>query len=959
MTDTQSTENLTIQVHAAGQAEVIQALNEIGTAGEAATARVISGYVRLNSTAADVRNNAALIAAAIKSGVPNLDAYKDALDRMTSAELSAAAAALKLDTAERQADVTISKATASVRASSGAHGEHAAQVEKTKQSYSALSGAIQAAIAYVSFSALSHASDEFLTIQSKLALVTGTADNLGHSLAKIVDVTQAAASGSSGAFKNIIDLTQMGDEATGAFSNHIISVKENSEGAATSVGKLSTKFGEVAIAAGGFLNVTKDTPAVTMKATAAFDDSSRAIKAHTEAIDKANVVEGKLLANANATGQDLERTASLYSRLGLSAKQLGIGQEQVLSVTELLNKEFYINRMSTSEVRIATDELTRAFSQGNINSREFQMLLGRAPGLVKVLADALTNGSVPALKEMALQHEITTKAIVDGLLTQKQVIDEQANLTMPSITNAWNKLNNNFVDYIGHMNETSQANQRIASGISLIADNLNVVIPIVASFAALWASVKIYSVLAEAFTILGPWGVALGVVVVGVVALLDHFGMLGPVLEKLKGVWDDFTEKFVSGLGVWNAALDTFVQRFASGWERIKGWVDSIKNAITTLGSTSGGGPDGAGGSTPPSLDLGNNRSGGRYTIPGGGPVDSVPVHFMASPGEVITVQTPAQAAGQVPHFRDGGSLIVPHGVNNNAQTLGLAGVNVSFGAASGNSVLGYQASTASAAAANGTASNALSADSGGGSASDFATAIANALTVFSTSPTLFDRAVNALSYIRGTNPQDRAYIDPAVISDLAAGISVKQIYSGITADDIRNGPLWSQADGQAQTDYDKAQANYLTELNDMHPFQDSGVIKGMQDLALAQLVAKGAIPWNSAKQQFEAPLFNNFQRMVGMRNTGSGVFTARDGLDYLVPGGGPVDSRMMQLAVSPGEHVSVKTPAQQQADRNGGNGGQQVVVQMTVNTPDANSFKLSETQTLQRLSTKLKRIAR
>ena len=83
----------------------------------------------------------------------------------------------------------------------------------------------------------------------------------------------------------------------------------------------------------------------------------------------------------------------------------------------------------------------------------------------------------------------------------------------------------------------------------------------------------------------------------------------------------------------------------------------------------------------------------------------------------------------------------------------------------------------------------------------------------------------------------------------------------------------------------------------------------------------------------------------------------ARDGADFEVPGGTGVDSRLLRLAVSPGESVQVRTP-QQRADA-AGSDNSSIVVNMFVTTPDPSSFKASQPQIEAKLLRGLRRVGR
>jgi hypothetical protein len=166
-------------------------------------------------------------------------------------------------------------------------------------------------------------------------------------------------------------------------------------------------------------------------------------------------------------------------------------------------------------------------------------------------------------------------------------------------------------------------------------------------------------------------------------------------------------------------------------------------------------------------------------------------------------------------------------------------------------------------------------------------------------------------------------------------------------------GPLYYQASGQSQTDYDKFQIEYQTNLNDYNPFASYPGGQSGADIKRLQLLDAGAIPWNDYKLGMEARANNNFMRQIGLKS----ILHARDGLNYTVPGGGAVDSRLLALAVSPGEHVSVKTPGQ--ANDASGGAGQTVVVHQTIMANTLDDVRRSSAQIEQETSLRMSRAAR
>ena len=93
---------------------------------------------------------------------------------------------------------------------------------------------------------------------------------------------------------------------------------------------------------------------------------------------------------------------------------------------------------------------------------------------------------------------------------------------------------------------------------------------------------------------------------------------------------------------------------------------------------------------------------------------------------------------------------------------------------------------------------------------------------------------------------------------------------------------------------------------------------------------------------------------LSGVLNLAGDLFGFANGGAFTVGGGGGIDSQLVAFKATPGERVSIETPAQQ-----GQGGGRPIVVQMNIQTPDANSFQRSQGQIMQRAQASLARAAR
>jgi tape measure domain-containing protein len=1014
MATTEETIRLTIE--AKGAQEAVQLLRAIGTSGEAATKQVSDGFVKLAASSEAGQARMQMMNAELKLSKGAATSFTEALKYM-NAEQTLAFQKIWQTTDAAKALTTATNQGAQAQRS------HAASVSATTSSYSNLSKALQIAIGYLSFREILKTVDAYNTLQTKLALVSGEQDNTSRSVAKFINVAQAAATQSKGIFGNIIDATQEANGAVEGVHKNILKVTDAIGDLGEKTKDLGNGFGEVTAKAGKFGEVKVPSFSEAAKGAKEYVQSldgvtvmesrlatlqeteEAAAKLAAAAAERKNVAYNALKQTAILTGQDINVVADSFVRLTNATTSSGYSQQQMLKVTDLVAKSLYTQKVSGQAAETALTQLGQAFSSGRLRGQDWNSVIQQAPGLIQVLANAITNGSIPALHKMALENQLTTDKMVSGFIAQEAAINNLVAKTKPTISGAFQSLKTALEDYIGKADEASGMSAKLAEGILYVGQNLNTVIPIVAAFAGVWATVKVIGIIAELGGFLFSLPGLLTVAAVGVVYLLDKFGLLGPTIEILKQVWEEFSQRFVSGLQVWKGWITSTFDYFAASWTSVtttssnawssikqsasdflswieNSWVGRLVSAIsgafqtvadlaksafqlmsgnangTTVGSIFQGGGNGteAAPYQVPGTWLGNNRNGGSYSIPGAGPTDSRLVQFMATPGEVISVHTPAQAYGQapLPRFRDGGTLGL--GGGGAGVNLGLQGVDVQYLASANTSVTGYNMGDALGGAIGPTSiPNYPSIPNVGANdnSPDLATQIADALSIASTSPLTYGRSVSAAGYMRGS-PTDTNFIDSVIASTLKKGIDVSMFYAGLSAGDIRKGPLYYQAAGSTQSDYDKFQIEYQTDLNDYNPFAAYPGGQSGADIKRLQLLDAGAIPWNDYKLGLEASANHNFMRQIGMKS----ILHARDGMDYTVPGGGAVDSRLLALAVSPGEHVSVKTPGQKNDGTTGG-GGQTIVVHQTIMANTLDDVRRSSAQIEQETSLRMSRAAR
>lgn len=159
----------------------------------------------------------------------------------------------------------------------------------------------------------------------------------------------------------------------------------------------------------------------------------------------------KLLAMANNTGSSLESTVSLYARLANATRGAGYTQEQMLNVTDALNKAFVISGATMQEASNAAIQLSQGLASGTLRGEELNSVMEQGPRITRALADYLgvTNGQI---RKLAMEGKITGDVVTNALLKSLTSLNSELAKMPRTFEQASQALKNNFLAAIGQIN---------------------------------------------------------------------------------------------------------------------------------------------------------------------------------------------------------------------------------------------------------------------------------------------------------------------------------------------------------------------------------------------------------------------------------------------------------------------------------------------------------------------------
>ena len=338
-------------------------------------------------------------------------------------------------------------------------------------------------------------------------------------------------------------------------------------------------------------------------------------------------VQRQLLDVANNTRASLESTANLYVSTSRALKDYGYTQQEILTFTEATNNAMAIGGVQAQQQAAALMQLSQALGSGVLQGDEFKSIAEAAPILLDTIAEYMGK-SRAEIKKLGSEGQLTADVIFKAISGASEKFGEQAAKMPMTMGQALTVFSNNWQSMVSKLLNDSGAMSGIAAVIKLIADNLNLVVPIVAGFAVAVAAAVAPTLALNVALLANPFGivaVAIGAVI-GLIAQfgdeIDVFGdgwsnlsdviqavwqviteTIGEAVDTVKSWFGELTAWVDESVGGWSAVFDrvmslisstigayvnVYINTFATGWMLIKEAANNMPQFFANLGKAIG-----------------------------------------------------------------------------------------------------------------------------------------------------------------------------------------------------------------------------------------------------------------------------------------------------------------------------------------------------------------------------------
>ena len=300
-------------------------------------------------------------------------------------------------------------------------------------------------------------------------------------------------------------------------------------------------------------------------------------------------VQRQLLDVANSTRASLESTASLYVSTSRALKDYGYTQQEILQFTEATNNAMTIGGVQAEQQAAALMQLSQALGSGVLQGDEFKSIAEAAPILLDTIAEYMGK-SRAEIKKLGSEGELTADVLFKAISGASEKFGEQAAKMPMTMGQALTVFSNNWQSMISKLLNDSGAMSGIASIIKMIADNLNLVVPIVAGFGVAVAAATAQVIGFNVAMLANPIGLV-AVAIGAVIGLISQFGdqidVFGGgwsnLLDVIRAVWQAITETIgaaIAEIKAWFGGVTDWLNENVGGWSAL---FSRVMSAIATV----------------------------------------------------------------------------------------------------------------------------------------------------------------------------------------------------------------------------------------------------------------------------------------------------------------------------------------------------------------------------------------
>lgn len=210
-------------------------------------------------------------------------------------------------------------------------------------------------------------------------------------------------------------------------------------------------------------------------------------------------VQQQLFDIAQKNGSALEPLGQLYGRVSQSAKELGVSQREIVTLTSTVAAAIRVQGGDAASASGALLQLSQALGASTVRAEEFNSINEGAAPLLQAAAAASDKyaGSVAKMRADVLEGNLSSRELFDLIIKGSAELEQKAAKAPLTIAASFQVLQNALTKFIGQSDQTLGVSAALAGGIKLLADNLDTVLSAIMAVSAFLLSRMVVSLAAS------------------------------------------------------------------------------------------------------------------------------------------------------------------------------------------------------------------------------------------------------------------------------------------------------------------------------------------------------------------------------------------------------------------------------------------------------------------------------
>jgi len=182
-------------------------------------------------------------------------------------------------------------------------------------------------------------------------------------------------------------------------------------------------------------------------------------------------VYDQLFAAAQKNAAPIESLTTLYSKLALTQKELGVSNAELVGFTDKVARALRVGGTDAQTAAGALLQLSQALGGGVVRAEEFNSVLEGAPTIMQAAAAGLkeTSGSVAQLRKLVVDGKVSSEAFFRAFEAGSVILDKQVAGAGLTVSQQMVRLQNILVDTAGKIDKATDASGRMGKSIEALA----------------------------------------------------------------------------------------------------------------------------------------------------------------------------------------------------------------------------------------------------------------------------------------------------------------------------------------------------------------------------------------------------------------------------------------------------------------------------------------------------------